>query len=1258
MKQDIKRKLVHDYRSYSGRDLLDKDLGVIDGVDDTTIEALAQMQIFTVFDLATSPVFNAARDIAAENGNKKTPVSFRGKAASHMVKSTSRDKEVEDLKDDSIENLDGIGESLGDMVRDSTEIATIRDMANWPIFETARDILNDALGNNADFNDDDFFMPEHGSDDPDAPRELLPRMGEYPIEKTHYNRIYLDKVESTKDHLDVISGPIDILDKDLNTGFQLPATGALLTYEQSWYGEGLALGQLLHSLALAPAESTRVAVIDWSRKSSTRVDESISQQEMLDNQLTQKRSVYEIMSGVTQEFQSGESTVTSTSNAWSEGKSSGWLTSPFSSESGGESGNSSNVISVSSSEGKRDVSAEATQEIVASTHQHAASARNRRASIVRDASQEEHEEVTTRMITNYNHSHAMSVHYYEVVQIYKTVTRLARAERCLFVPMKIINFRNEKVIDRYRQDLINASLNEITTDLLRQASGKVLLRLVATSNSPLAARQWSVDADKHFDGIRVEHGWGAINKIIIHLKEGSTEDKIEVAVGDSTFCEITGLPKVVDIKKIEVEFEVGEEEIRQMPVSLFFEFKSDTKRRGFRVRFDLDAFRPGLHTLEIIEAKPRVENRQLSELLEEESLYYSQAVWLSLKQHEIAMLLANRSYNNKRIIEYIDPLPLTVYGNYLVFRYNFGTDPHVEKDTKWEAWKAKHANFQHTRQEYIPTPTGGVFGEAVLGRFNASEKLDITRFWNWQDSPIPDTAPEIVPITTGGRGQEDTIVPGNLDAPVVSIQNASSLPDPQGIAALTQALTAANIFRDMSGLTNSQQLAAQTAGYATHGAISAQQSAVDLQKSQMNAIARVIEAAITGQVSSKKGAGVGSGNLSSDGAWINQGKMMDQRSESSSSRDTPSSSDHSGGDSSTNASGSSVGPREESAYKKGVDPLGELMKEYQKDLTGAVAQAGSGPVPLVENRTVIPYLIIYDVGLASTEEESLQLAQSYLYQHQLINANLQGASSILEFVEILQRYSHIGALYILAHGAPGLMAFGNDATELKDITVENPPTIWRIYIEGCNVGNKPTQMVQFGTQFNAQWVYGWNVYKVWDSLGIPLPSPENLGLTDAEFSNLRSNKNAFRDKIREYIDPIITPFRNYIIGTSNETIINKIIEIDVLKTAQEDSFIPIFPPVKENEQGLYYHISLEYLSPYADTGLSAMNPDDLDFDNRMFGVISQAEVVGLPVKLENITREGVMRESEVYEAETGNYPTYKHRKIVVFIPPETSQDGE
>jgi hypothetical protein len=69
-------------------------------------------------------------------------------------------------------------------------------------------------------------------------------------------------------------------------GFKRLATGALLTFSQSWFAQGLTLGQLLHSTSLAPGESTRIAMIDWSRRSSASATEAITEAEQLSNTQT------------------------------------------------------------------------------------------------------------------------------------------------------------------------------------------------------------------------------------------------------------------------------------------------------------------------------------------------------------------------------------------------------------------------------------------------------------------------------------------------------------------------------------------------------------------------------------------------------------------------------------------------------------------------------------------------------------------------------------------------------------------------------------------------------------------------------------------------------------------------------------------------------------------------------------------------------------------------------------------------------------
>jgi hypothetical protein len=47
-----------------------------------------------------------------------------------------------------------------------------------------------------------------------------------------------------------------------------------------------------------------------------------------------------------------------------------------------------------------------------------------------------------------------------------------------------------------------------------------------------------------------------------------------------------------------------------------------------------------------------------------------------------------------------------------------------------------HTNCFRVPTTTISLPTDGMIGEAVLGENNVSEVIDLTRFWNWKDSPI------------------------------------------------------------------------------------------------------------------------------------------------------------------------------------------------------------------------------------------------------------------------------------------------------------------------------------------------------------------------------------------------------------------------------------------------------------------------------------------------------------------------------------------
>lgn len=139
---------------------------------------------------------------------------------------------------------------------------------------------------------------------------------------------------------------------------------------------------------------------------------------------------------------------------------------------------------------------------------------------------------------------------------------------------------------------------------------------------------------------------------------------------------------------------------------------------------------------------------------------YSKVVWASLSDDERVMmleqytidmnfeLLDNISGQKEKDVEDIIPLlncvnvknMLGFYGNCMILPFTF-PQRLANKLNKTAADIQDMLYRYHTNNFRVPTttvslPTRGMIGEAVLGETNVSEEIDLTRFWNWQDSPI------------------------------------------------------------------------------------------------------------------------------------------------------------------------------------------------------------------------------------------------------------------------------------------------------------------------------------------------------------------------------------------------------------------------------------------------------------------------------------------------------------------------------------------
>jgi hypothetical protein len=236
----------------------------------------------------------------------------------------------------------------------------------------------------------------------------------------------------------------------------------------------------------------------------------------------------------------------------------------------------------------------------------------------------------------------------------------------------------------------------------------------------------------------------------------------------------------------------------------------------------------------------------------------------------------------------VDPAPIGVSGNYLIFRMPWEArdlldtaqpSDAIGDDPKWVEWVGRHADYETTVEDFVPLPSGGVFAEAILGRANSAEKLDITRFWNWQDSPIPLQAPDIAAVQAGSRAQQDNTTPSGLAAPIVAFNNPAPLPDPAGVSAATlSALASGSMFRDMSGSSASQALALAALAGAGQGATTAGQQGVAnaaMAAQKDIEMAKIAAGLVTGGL-----AGGGASTVSEKGATINEARSLDERSAS------------------------------------------------------------------------------------------------------------------------------------------------------------------------------------------------------------------------------------------------------------------------------------------------------------------------------------------------------------------------------------------
>lgn len=1005
------------------RDALRQPTTKLLGVSAAAGTALQAIGITTIFDLGAASLFATAR-AASTAGGPGELAGRHGMAPGDWLKPNTNFGALDQIGGLPLEALRGLTDVLANALKSALDIATISEFANWPPQRVAREMLGGTVGSGLTL---DEIQTE----------ALRPRFGEYPTERVYYSSlVMLDSGRGEAGLVD-LDGPLSLTDAmSAATGFDKPAVGAMVTFSQSWYAQGISLGQMLHSLALAPGEATRIAVIDFKRTVAALATESISESEALASQTAHQRALSEVQNSVARDMQSGGSTshVHSESDSGGIGLGLSAIVPVGGALLGGAFGGSyqgasttTDANSSSWSLGKRSVTASMTQNINDRTEQHSTHVRNRRATAVREVSETEHQEVSTRIVANYNHMHALTVQYYEVIQIYRVVAEVQTAERVLFLPIALTDFSSDEMIEAYRGVLARAALTSRARDLLLDPTSTVELRPAKSFHSALldvalqplllgsmmrrAAPAPAAAADPTaatvaapapaFAGVArraavdvapisatsflaaddaVVRGSAIVMRPIIrpHSSSFFYPDEVElvavqlegIAASSVTLSMIGGGTSAVTLNASEPVIELASPIAIGDLADISIVKQTAGIARGL-VRLHL-SFRgrrftspsipvsmpdaPVGTSFAVVRCSSDTADRkaELKAHLAANRAHYSAQVFRSLSSAAVVGLLSKFRWNGRPLIEQAEPKILSVAGNFIVLRAPVepdeasgiagGAGPSQTWSTVLEDRKLSPRTMKDER--IVPIPTDGVFAEAVLGRSNSAEKLDITRFWNWQDSPPPLTPPELAPVSTESRARGESITPGQLGPATLNIVNPTQLPDPTGLGASLNALAAMN-FRDMSGLAGTQQLA----GTATTGTLTATTEAGQNATAMASVAADVLKTAITSGYGRKK-----EGGVSAEGARINQGRDMDRRGvggrTNGGEETSGSSSGDSGGEGGATVTGQS---RESEAFDLGThgfspDALGNLAAKVThanydlppEDVSGLEGSGGSG----------------------------------------------------------------------------------------------------------------------------------------------------------------------------------------------------------------------------------------------------------------------------------------------------------------------------
>ena len=143
---DLSNDVRTEFRNLQLRELLHEPPRALLGVTPAAEAALLKLDIGTVFDLATSAVFDGATRIVSAGTDLRSAAAQYGAPTADLVREAeSAGKKLDELQFLPITVLAAISPDVVDEVATALDAQTVRDLALYPPYRAAHDLLDDAV---------------------------------------------------------------------------------------------------------------------------------------------------------------------------------------------------------------------------------------------------------------------------------------------------------------------------------------------------------------------------------------------------------------------------------------------------------------------------------------------------------------------------------------------------------------------------------------------------------------------------------------------------------------------------------------------------------------------------------------------------------------------------------------------------------------------------------------------------------------------------------------------------------------------------------------------------------------------------------------------------------------------------------------------------------------------------------------------------------------------------------------------------------